>query len=162
MFSAREQEAIRDEVKRSLDRIWRTGEVFTEKPDVRDERRNVLHYLTNVFPELMPILDRALLDAWRDAGLDVDGVHTARAFPALRLGTWVGGDRDGHPLVTADLTAETLETMRLHGIIVVRRTLVTLVQRLSFSVEVRDTSPALQHRLAELRDAHGRRSAQRG
>lgn len=155
MYSTREQQVIRDEVKRSLDRIWRTGEVFTEKPDVRDERRNVLHYLTNVFPELMPVLDRALLDGWRDAGLDVNAVHAARAFPALRMGTWVGGDRDGHPLVTAALTAETLDSMRLHGIIVVRRALVTLVQRLSFSTSVHDAPPALRERLVELRDALG-------
>lgn len=155
MYSAREQQVIRDEVKRSLDRIWRTGEVFTEKPDVRDERRNVLHYLTNVFPDLMPVLDRALLDGWRDAGLDVNAVHAARAFPALRLGTWVGGDRDGHPLVTAELTAETLDSMRLHGIIVIRRALVTLVQRLSFSAEIDDAPAALRTRLAELRDALG-------
>jgi phosphoenolpyruvate carboxylase len=155
MYSTREQQVIRDEVKRSLDRIWRTGEVFTEKPDVRDERRNVLHYLTNVFPDLMPVLDRALLDAWRDAGLDADAVHMARAFPALRMGTWVGGDRDGHPLVTAQLTAETLDTMRLHGIIVVRRALVTLVQRVSFSVELEEAPLALQRRLAELRAALG-------
>ncbi len=155
MYSAREQQVIRDEVKRSLDRIWRTGEVFTEKPDVRDERRNVLHYLTNVFPDLMPVLDRALLDAWGDAGFDVNAVHAARAFPALRMGTWVGGDRDGHPLVTASLTAETLDTMRLHGIIVVRRALVTLVQRLSFSVELDEASPALQRRVEALRAALG-------
>ncbi len=155
MYSAREQQVIRDEVKRSLDRIWRTGEVFTEKPDVRDERRNVLHYLTNVFPDLMPVLDRALLDGWRDAGLDVDAVHAARAFPALRLGTWVGGDRDGHPLVTASLTAETLESMRLHGIIVVRRALVTLVQRVSFTAELDEVAPALRERLGELRGALG-------
>jgi phosphoenolpyruvate carboxylase len=155
MYSAREQAVIRDEVKRSLDRIWRTGEVFTEKPDVRDERRNVLHYLTNVFPDLMPVLDRALLDGWRDAGLDVNAVHEARAFPALRLGTWVGGDRDGHPLVSAELTAETLESLRLHGIIVVRRALVTLVQRLSFSVDEGEAAPALRNRMAELRSALG-------
>lgn len=155
MYSRREQVAIRDEVKRSLDRIWRTGEVFTEKPDVRDERRNVLHYLTNVFPDLLPVLDRALLDAWRDAGFDPQAVHAARAFPALRLGTWVGGDRDGHPLVTADLTAETLQTLRLHGIIVVRRALVTLVQRLSFSVHVDEAPAALRRRFDALREGLG-------
>ena len=155
MYSRREQVAIRDEVKRSLDRIWRTGEVFTEKPDVRDERRNVLHYFTNVFPDLLSVLDRALLDGWRDAGFDPEALHIARAFPALHLGTWVGGDRDGHPLVTAELTAETLETLRLHGIIVVRRALITLVQRLSFSVHVDEAPAPLRQRLDALRVALG-------
>jgi len=155
MYSQREQVAIRDEVKRSLDRIWRTGEVFTEKPDVRDERRNVLHYLTNVFPDLLSLLDRGLLDAWRDLGLEARAVHDAHAFPAFRFGTWVGGDRDGHPLVTAELTAETLETLRLHGLIVVRRALVTLVQRLSFSVLRDEVSEALRARLDALQAALG-------
>jgi phosphoenolpyruvate carboxylase len=155
MFTALEREAIRDDVKRSLDRIWRTGEVFTEKPDVRDELRNVQHYLVNVFPSLLPELDRALSDAWRLAGHDPDDLHTARAFPALRFGNWVGGDRDGHPLVSADLTADTLRAFRLHGVIVVRRALLALVQHLSFALELEDAPPALQARARALQAALG-------
>jgi phosphoenolpyruvate carboxylase len=41
IWTAAEQEAIRDEIKATLERIWRTGEILLEKPDVADERRNV-------------------------------------------------------------------------------------------------------------------------
>ena len=155
MFTTLERDAIRDDIKRTLDRIWRTGEVFTEKPDVRDERRNVQHYLVNVFPTLLPVLDRALLDAWRLAGHASSDVHAHRAFPALRFGSWVGGDRDGHPLVTAELTAETLQTFRLHGVIVVRRALLALVQQLSFSLDLEDAPIALRMRAKALQQALG-------
>jgi phosphoenolpyruvate carboxylase len=50
IWTAAEQEAIRDEIKATLERIWRTGEILLEKPAVADERRNVLHYLRHVFP----------------------------------------------------------------------------------------------------------------
>lgn len=155
MYTRVEQGFIRDEIKRSLDRIWRTGEIFTEKPDVRDERRNVMHYLTQVFPELVSLIDRQLVAAWQHAGWDPAALHEARGFPALRLGTWVGGDRDGHPLVSAGLTAETLETFRLHGLIVVRRALVRLVEHLSFAVEPDDLPPALRARARALEAALG-------
>ncbi|HEX8548568.1 MAG TPA: phosphoenolpyruvate carboxylase, partial [Cytophagaceae bacterium] len=66
MYTELEQREIRDEIKLELDRLWRTGEIFTEKPDVKSELHNVLHYLTTVFPEVVPILDRKLVKAWEE------------------------------------------------------------------------------------------------
>ena len=40
-----EQKAIREKIVNLLERWWRTGEIYLEKPDIRDERANVLHYL---------------------------------------------------------------------------------------------------------------------
>jgi phosphoenolpyruvate carboxylase len=71
MYTEKEQHEIRREIKLELYRLWKTGEIFTEKPDVPSELRNVLHYLTNVFPEVLGILDRRLSLAWEEVGLDV-------------------------------------------------------------------------------------------
>ena len=50
MWTNSEKEMIRDEIKLSLERLWRKGEIYLQKPDVISERNNILHYLENVFP----------------------------------------------------------------------------------------------------------------
>ena len=57
VWTPQEKQLIRDEIKVGMERLWYTNEVFLEKPKVSDELRNVLHYLGNVFPDVVPILD---------------------------------------------------------------------------------------------------------
>lgn len=127
-----EQRQIREEIKELLELLWRTGNIYLEKPEVRSERRNVIHYLKNVFPETLPILDNRLKAAWQDAGFATDSFRQCR-LPRLSFGTWVGGDRDGHPLVTAEVTHESLQDLRLNALSVIRRRLVDLAAKLSLS-----------------------------
>lgn len=151
MFTSLEQKAIRNEIKLVLDRLWRTGEIYIEKPDVASELRNVMHYLTNVFPEVIPMLDRRMEQAWEEVGFDLSLLHGAGKYPKITFGDWVGGDRDGHPFVTADVTAETLETFRLHAFVILRRQLLKLIKHLSFTVDISETIKAFQHRFEEMR-----------
>jgi phosphoenolpyruvate carboxylase len=51
------------EIRAALERLWRTGEILLQKPTVTDERRNVLHYLRDVFPSVLPTLDARLREA---------------------------------------------------------------------------------------------------
>ena len=102
------RDLLRDQTKAALERLWRTGEILLEKPSLADERRNVLHYLRDVFPAALPELDARLRSAWREAGFD-PAILVEATLPEVRFGTWVGGDRDGHPGVTTAVTAETLE-----------------------------------------------------
>ncbi|MCO4293523.1 phosphoenolpyruvate carboxylase [Solitalea sp. MAHUQ-68] len=156
MFSEQEQAQITDEIKLILDSLWRTGEIYLEKPNVESELRNVLHYLTNVFPEVLPILDRRLEQAWVDAGFDSAMIEDIRSRPKISFGNWVGGDRDGHPLVTDQVTAETLKTLRLNAFVVIRRSLLELVRKLSFTHSFEDADPALQQRMLEMRAVLGK------
>ena len=87
--------------KATLERLWRTGEILLEKPSLTDERRNVLHYLREVFPRVLPRLNERLLLAWMDAGFDPAALPAPEFLPRVRFGTWVGGDRDGPPGVSA-------------------------------------------------------------
>ena len=125
--------ALSDELSALLERLWRTGEILLEKPTVADERRNVLNYLRDVLPGVLPELDRRLRQAWARAGLPGSPLSAGSAIPALRFGTWVGGDRDGHPGVTAAVTAETLERLRANALVVLHRQLGALAERLPLS-----------------------------
>src|ERR1700704_3361714 len=70
VWTPNEQRAIREEIKTVLSLLWRTGELFLQKPDVAAERRHIMHYLYAVFPEVLPVLDRRLRQTWEYLGLD--------------------------------------------------------------------------------------------
>lgn len=150
MYTADEMENIRHNIKLTLYRIWKTGEIYIEKPRVEDELRNVLHYLVNVFPNVIPMIDRRLLQAWSHQGYDKQELLDHKAFPAFTFGNWVGGDRDGHPLVTAEVTEHTLLQLRLNAFVVIRRNLSGLVKQLSFSHPLEKALPELQERVKEM------------
>ncbi len=150
MYTRKEQNEIRREIKLELYRLWKTGEIFTEKPDLPSELRNVLHYLTNVFPEVLGILDRRLSLAWEEVGLDPKYMKDFRNYPKLSFGNWVGGDRDGHPFVTSKVTSDTLNSLRLYAFIIIRRELTKLVKNLSFSLDYEDANRKLRERITDL------------
>jgi phosphoenolpyruvate carboxylase len=138
-----EFERHRERIKAALERLWRTGEILLEKPALADERRNVLHYLRDVFPRVLPQLDERLAQAWRHAGFPAEALPGADNLPRLAFGTWVGGDRDGHPGVTAAVTAETLERLRVNALLVLHRELSALGEKLSLSAWMQPPPPSL-------------------
>lgn len=107
-----------DERKRNLDQhkiivaslqnqiqtLWKTEEVRSIKPEVRNEIRNGLHFFQSSLFTAIPILYRRL-----DLGLtriysDHPEFHDIHIPTILRFGSWIGGDRDGNPFVTPDVT----------------------------------------------------------
>lgn len=151
MYTAIEQEEIRREIKQRIEKLWRTGEVFLEKPDVLSELRGVLYYLMNVFPDVVPLLDRRLVQAWKTVGFDEDLLKEAKHYPNIRFGDWVGGDRDGHPLVTAEVTNQALQTLRFNAFVVIRRELSKLVKELSFSYHFNKINEEMRERINAMR-----------
>lgn len=132
MWTPHERASIRSRIKAELERLWLTGEILLERPEVTDELRNIVHYLTNVFPLVIPRLDIDLRNAWSDAGLDADLLDPAR-LPRVAFGTWVGGDRDGHPFVTADVTEATFAELHRQAVSLADGDLIVLAQKLSIS-----------------------------
>lgn len=130
---ASEQEENDFAVRALLAILWRTGEIYPDKPDIQSERRNVIDYLTQVFPSVLRPLDQRLRQAWTELGLDATVFENPLVFPKLTFGTWVGGDRDGHPLVTAEVTRQSLMEMRRSAIALIHRQLLQLARLLSLS-----------------------------
>lgn len=155
MWTPLERRLIREEIKGVLERLWRAGEILIQKPDVTAELRNVVHYLRDVFPLALPALDARLRAAWEESGFDPAELDAPERLPRLAFGSWVGGDRDGHPLVTAEITALTLRELRSQALALLHQRLTNVAARLSLS-------ELLQEPPAELLEYVGRLSRQLG
>jgi phosphoenolpyruvate carboxylase len=142
--SPMEQESLRRGIETALERLWRTGEIFLERPDVESEVRNALHYLTNVFPSALPVLSDRFRQTWEGA---FPGSEPPRE-PRLTFGNWVGGDRDGHPAVTTEVTVHTLEAFRDAALRLWRQQLETAAARLSLAELIQPPPPALADAIA--------------
>ncbi|MGY6522966.1 MAG: phosphoenolpyruvate carboxylase [Mongoliitalea sp.] len=132
-FSSAEIKGIEREIETLIERWWRTGEVYLEKPTIQSERNNVLHYFTKVFPKALAKHDEQLKDSWINAGFDRQAMQNPENFPVLSFGSWVGGDRDGHPYVSAEITAETLLLHRKSALELVEKQIRELAAKISFS-----------------------------
>jgi phosphoenolpyruvate carboxylase len=133
-----EMDALRASLHAELTGFWLTDRARTSSPAVTDEVRTGLFYVESIFWELLPQIYTDL-----DMGL-------AQYYPGLqarpqwlRLASWMGGDRDGNPNVTAEVTAETL---RLHRGLAVerhRQSLQDLARRLSLGSHRAPPQPEL-------------------
>ncbi|WP_439130499.1 phosphoenolpyruvate carboxylase [Polaribacter sp.] len=119
-MSKLEQNSIREEIISLLERWWRTGEIYLEKPQIQDERANVIYYFSKIFPTLLEQSDAHLQNSWIEMGLDPSKIKNPNIFPKINFGSWVGGDRDGHPFVTPTITQETLEIHRKKALILIQ------------------------------------------
>jgi len=150
MWTSAERSGLEAKVTASLERLWRTGEIYLEKPALSDERRMVLHYLREVFPIVLPWFERRLRAAWRRAGFSAEYIANPERLPRLRFGDWVGGDRDGHPLVSDTVTAETLKLFRREALSLVDTYLERLAVQLSLSTHRQSVPATVSERMAEL------------
>jgi phosphoenolpyruvate carboxylase len=132
-YSDRERQIIKEEIIGILERWWRTGEVYLEKPTVTAERNNVLHYFTKVFPKMLKESDLILRQSWGEAGLDTQLLNKVENYPKLNFGSWVGGDRDGHPYVSAAITKDTLLAHRQSALKLMIQQIADLGAKMTFS-----------------------------
>lgn len=147
MFTNIEQQEIRRDIKLALHRLWRVGEIYMEKPTLHSELNNIIHYLKNVLPDVLPLLDRRLAQAWEHLGFDPKLLQNTDVMPKISFGNWVGGDRDGHPFVTSEVTKDTLLTLRLNAFAIVKQNLLKLIRNLGFSLELNDAGKELKERV---------------
>ncbi len=167
MYTPFERDELRRAMKVALERLWRTGEILLAKPDVASERRNVLYYLREVFPTLLRETDRRFLHIWNTIGFEENLPITRNAMPGLRVGSWVGGDRDGHPLVTEETTRRTLADLRQAARQMIIDQLAEAERNLVLSINAQQAPDSLIRRLKELcaqlgatRESFGRRGVE--
>jgi phosphoenolpyruvate carboxylase len=133
------------EILQEITALWQTDEVRLKKPTVRDEIYMGLDYFPMVLFEAVPRLYAELEESLGDLYGAKSG--EARLPELLHFGSWIGGDRDGNPLVTAASTRDALRIARHliidHYIAEVTR----LVSQLSMSLRRIEASEALTERV---------------
>jgi phosphoenolpyruvate carboxylase len=100
-----ERAAVEQALEAEVEMLWITAEIRSDRPTVKDEVSTVLWYLETRLLDAGERARSALLRAFQEAFGDLDDA-LAEATP-LQLGNWVGGDRDGNPFVTPDVTLAT-------------------------------------------------------
>lgn len=154
-----EKAEAREEMLTALEALWTTGEIHTERPTIERELRNALFYLREVFPETLEQIDRNLEYSWKKAGFDPATLRENGGGPRIRFGLWIGGDRDGHPFVTADVTRDTLAELRRQSLKLYRRELQAVAYKLTVSSPAHPAPENLMTRVGELIEALGEEGA---
>jgi len=152
MYTQVERNRIRIHIMGLLSRLWFLDDVYREKPGVEDELENMVYYLTSVFPEVISLHDAHLRDAWHQAGFDPDGLQNYKCMPHVSLGSWVGGDRDGHPLVTASFTAKALLRYRSEALKLIRQNLNRLAENLGIYARKENLPPTFIAHIKKLQE----------
>ncbi len=128
----------------AVDLVWQTDELRLGRPDPLDEARNGVYYLEGLGRTAMADVLEELRDQVARLGVTLD----PQARP-LTFGTWIGGDRDGNPLVTPAITWDVLQLQAAHGIALLQRLVDELRRDLSISSRVSQASEPLLARLAQ-------------
>ena len=107
-LTLQEEENTENQLKALVEILWQTQEVRQRPVRVEDEVANTLFYFERTILELVPTFYQTLKRELKKSYGDEDGEN----FRFLRFGSWVGGDRDGNPNVTPQVTRETVERQR--------------------------------------------------
>jgi phosphoenolpyruvate carboxylase len=144
-LSASEEAGTHRRLLEEITILWRTAQLRRQRPTALDEVRTVMSVFDETLFRLVPELYRELELALRQ---DAAGTRAPGFRPYLRWGSWVGGDRDGNPAVTAEVTRAAMAIQAEH----VLRGLEAVTRRVARSLSVSAAStPASAPLLASLR-----------
>ena len=125
--------------------LWQTDEVRSRRPTVYDEIKMGLDYYDVSIFETLPSLYREISEALRASyGLEIEPLDLPQV---LIFGSWIGGDRDGNPFVTPEVTRDSIQLARGHLLLYYVRQLQEIIDLLTTSAQQRPVSDDLLERL---------------
>jgi phosphoenolpyruvate carboxylase len=109
-----ELDALESTMLAEITALWQTDDVRSARPTVRDEIRMALDYYDASIFETVPVLYDEIASALDAEYAEGETEHTTTPqLPiVVKFGSWIGGDRDGNPFVTAATTAESMKMAR--------------------------------------------------
>lgn len=105
----REREHIQADIARRIEQLWQTRPTRSNRATVNDEVEFGLYFLTSVIMDTVADLHLELQDTLSRYYPDEDWSNLP---PVLQFASWIGGDRDGNPNVTPEITLITLTRLR--------------------------------------------------
>ncbi len=139
---SRDQARIDRRIDELIDTLWQTDEIRSDKPTPYDEARAALWYLEQLVAEGLPEVLEDVRFALAEHGIDHDVDHTP-----IKFGSWVGGDRDGNPNVTPDVTRAVVDLHRERAIALLISEIESLSGELSVSKLIRPATAELAERI---------------
>ena len=131
-------EAQRNQLAETIDVLWQTDELRVGRPEPLDEAMNALYYLDDLFKLTIPEVLNDFKNEIKRLGVDLP----LDARP-LSFGSWIGGDRDGNPNITASITESAMVLQVGHAIRVTIAAMDELRQMLSVSTRITGVSKSL-------------------
>ena len=136
---------LEDSVLAEITSLWQTDEVRSRRPSVYDEIKMGLDYYDVSIFATLPSLYREIAEALKSSyGLELE-VHELPKV--LRFGSWIGGDRDGNPFVTPEVTKNAIQMAREHLLHFYDGQLQVVIDLLSTSAQQMPVSDVLRTRL---------------
>ena len=137
-------ESKNERLAETVDLLWQTDELRLDRPEPLDEAMNALYYLDDLAKQTVP---EVLNDFARELKrINIDLPVTARP---LTFGTWIGGDRDGNPNITPQITEDAVVLQVGHAIRTTIAAMDRLRQMLSVSTRITGATPELSASVEE-------------
>ena len=128
----------------AIDLLWQTDELRLGRPEPLDEAVNSIYYLDELLLETVPEVLAEFVTEVKKLGVNLS--LTARP---LRFGTWIGGDRDGNPNITSEVTKAAILLQNAHFTRSLFSHLDELRQALSISTKLAGVSKELELSVAK-------------
>ena len=151
----REDRAIVERIRMEIATLWQTEEHPSARRTVADELEHVLFYITDILYDVLPAFYETLEEVVEQVYGNVEG--DLAISPFIRFSSWVGGDMDGNPNVTAQTIQRTLSQHRALILKLYRqetealyRQLSQSLSRISFNAEVMDRLSAYEKMLPDV------------
>jgi phosphoenolpyruvate carboxylase len=134
-------------IRAEITSLWQTDEVRLAKPTVNDEIRMGLRYFRLSLFDTLPRVYSEVVGAFREVyGMTLEEADLPNV---IQFGSWIGGDRDGNPLVRPECTQDALQLARIVILREYLKDVESLSDRLSSSLRQVDASPQLLSRLSQ-------------
>jgi len=138
---------MQQELTAEITALWQTDEVRSRKPTVYDEIQMGLDfYESSLFATLTPLYREIASALATEYSLDIE---LADLPLLLGFGSWIGGDRDGNPFVTPQITRDAIQLARTHLLEEYRRQIQLVIDLLTASTQQAQVSDDLRQRLSE-------------
>ncbi|GAE37452.1 phosphoenolpyruvate carboxylase [Halalkalibacter akibai] len=129
MLTKKERKDLDESLFNDVTALWQTDELRQRKPTVIDEVKNGLYYFNETLFDALPSIHQELEDQLEEYFPE----NNWKVPNFLHFGSWIGGDRDGNPNVTPEITWETLKLQRKVALEKYDEAIVDLMKRFSQS-----------------------------